>query len=833
MAFVVIIPNPFEPLNSVERYSVPGNVHTVREWLRFHYRGFTEFERPTICLFNGQPILRKDWGAKIGSDDVVTFVTLVGTWALVPLIISLVLTAVSVVLALVVKAPTGISEKGPDPVYELDGQRNQVRLGYPIEVPYGRPRLFPSYAARPFAAFENNDQFQFQLFCLGQGAYETGQVLVEDTPIENFSEIEYAIYQPGEAVTLFPDNVVTSSEVTGTELFGPNETKYTAPGNGFVANGIGTLTELLQIDLSFPQGLYYTNTDGSFGTHTINVTIEYREIDAAGVPVGIGSWQTFELFTRTLSTQTPQRFTLQKAVPAGRYAVRAYRTNNKDFDARAVNVARWDALRAVLPSTRNYGDVTLLAVKARATNNLSGAAASKINLYATRKLPVWDGTAWTLKATRSIVWAFVDIFRSQYGGRLTDEYFDLDALLELDAVYSARGEWFDYVFDQQTTAWDAARLVARVGRAVPMLSGSLVTMIRDAPQVAAMAVFTPANIVEGSFRWNVKLAGFQANDGVEVTYVDAETWKPETLLCLIGDDVGDDPEKIELRGCTGRNHAYQLGLYLRGTRKYQKENVQITTGLEGHIPTYGDLAKVSHDLPRWGTSGLILDISLNRVTLSEPVIFEVGTAYVLLIRLRDGTASGPWNVTPGDHAREVLLASPLDHPPAMSDRMELPLFAFGAVGLESKRLTVVHLAPGEGETVDVGFVNYAPEIYEFDSITAPPLGDPGGPVVVPLAPSVTGLAVVPIYGDAAHVRAVWNWTLGARYYLVETSVTGAAWNALGTVQTTSLDIPFAGGELYVRVAAVGAAQGPWLVWHGDPSTLASGAFSFGFSNGFG
>ena len=70
-------------------------------------------------------------------------------------------------------------------------------------------------------------------------------------------------------------------------------------------------------------------------------------------------------------------------------------------------------------------------------------------MIATRKLPVWTGTAWTApQATRSIAWAIADAARNaSYGARLVDSRLDLDGLKALDALWSARGDSFDARFD--------------------------------------------------------------------------------------------------------------------------------------------------------------------------------------------------------------------------------------------------------------------------------------------------------------------------------------------------------------------------------------------------
>src|SRR5690606_1195284 len=127
----------------------------------------------------------------------------------------------------------------------------------------------------------NNESLLFQLFCLGQGEMDTEKIMIEDIPITNFAEVEYQIIPPGQHVTLFPDNVVTSAAVQGLELKGVNEDGYAAVGP-FVANPAGTKTNRIGIDIVLPQGLFYANDEGGLDKVTVGWRIQARQIDDSG-----------------------------------------------------------------------------------------------------------------------------------------------------------------------------------------------------------------------------------------------------------------------------------------------------------------------------------------------------------------------------------------------------------------------------------------------------------------------------------------------------------------------------------------------------------------------
>jgi sulfur carrier protein ThiS len=67
--------NPFHPADKDLYLVEPGS--TVADWMRS--QSITEFPLPTVCLVNGQPLLRKAWPLRpLAAHDVVVFVSLPG-----------------------------------------------------------------------------------------------------------------------------------------------------------------------------------------------------------------------------------------------------------------------------------------------------------------------------------------------------------------------------------------------------------------------------------------------------------------------------------------------------------------------------------------------------------------------------------------------------------------------------------------------------------------------------------------------------------------------------------------------------------------------------------
>jgi hypothetical protein len=850
---------------------------SIRQLIRRRYEQ-EEFPYPTIVKVNNAPWTRHRWDDPLPADAVVEFVRLSG-WTFVAITIGALLVGGAVasrkakVQKPKIKKPKKVSVPEPhhigafggaavhvtpsaaaanqngSPVYSLTGKQNQNKKDNAIESPYGRNRIYPAYAATPHNIYAGNDQYQYSLLCLGQGYYDIEALQFDDTAINKFKDVEWEVVDPGEAFTLFPDNVETSPEVAELELFGKNEKEHTGWTQPYVVNGPFTKANRIEIDLVLPNGLYSINQEtGAMISQTVQAQFQYQEINDFGA--AIGTWKTlkfqrvqivpstrkedirktqysvreYSTFSVTLANATPQRFTLSGSVPAARYQVRGIRSNPRNRSLQAADGLKWEALRAFLPSVQDYGNVTLVAIKARASNNLNNNAAQKFNVICTRKLPTWHPTTgWTEPViTRSAIWAFVDILKAEYGGRLEDTFIDLEELYAMDQEVAAQSKFFDYIFDAKSNIWEVAKTIARVIRGVPIVNGSRISIVRDIPQTVAKAVFNAYNIIAGTFQWHLSFSTMTNYDGVEVEYMDDQNWKLETMQCLIDNDLGDFCEPIRLSGITDRQRAYSEGLFIRAQQKYGRETLSFKTGIEGNLLSYGDLVLVSHDVPRWGQGGMVLSIDETHtiLTLSEPVTFAAGV-YKMILRKKDGAAYGPFVVTAGESEYHVVAAAPIDMTQFYFDNAhEKPLFQFGLENIESRKCQIVGIKPDSRDTVSLELVPYDDRYYSFDSFDAPPRGSEGVRALEPALPEVASLQVNKIPGTQEFVSVSWTPALGAKSYLLQMSTNNEDWITVQTQPRVTIHILRVNREyLYLRVAGVNVDTGPFVTWEGEVGLL--------------
>lgn len=586
----------------------------------------------------------------------------------------------------------------PSPTYSLQAQGNSARLEAAIPEHFGRHIVYPDFGAQPYAEYAGNEQYLYQLLVIGRGSYDLEELKIEDTPSTSFDEITTEIIQPYGQVTLFPAAVTTSVEVSGQTL------SPTVVGP-FVANAVGTLANKLAFDFVAPRGLYYANDDGSLSERTVTVIIEVATVDDDGnltsgwtnLTIGAGytpwsdwtfvqklpnstnpytntatqEWevrrglQSWYLYTRTrtvtdgaqktAASTTPQRWSLSYDVTPARYTARVSRVGEESTASREANSVVWAGLRAYQPDVagKNYGDCTLLAMRMRASDNLSAQASRKINLIATRKLPIWNGTSWSaLTATRNPAWAMT--YAAKQVG-LTDAQIDLQSMLTLANGCTARGDTFDARFDNFLSFWEAATKIAQSVRAKPYMQGGILRVVRDQAATIPVALFSQRNIVKGSFSVNYLMPTEDTADSVDVSYFDDIKWAPAKVRSTLAGSTAAKPAKIDIFGVTSRAQAWREGLYQAACNKYRRKIISFQTEMEGFIPSFGDLIAIQHDMPAWGQGGEVVKVTRNLLRYSEqfdnavwvkvgstvsPSIDGVRTVYKLI----ETNTTGPHNI---------------------------------------------------------------------------------------------------------------------------------------------------------------------------------------------
>jgi hypothetical protein len=356
-----------------------------------------------------------------------------------------------------------------------------------------------------------------------------------------------------------------------------------APVGPFAASPTCMLTEHLQYDLVLPNGCFMLDsTSGALLPYTVSITFVAALIDNDGAE--LGPWSTY-VWTETMATNTPQRRTIDHAVPKGRYAVRAERGTPESDRGQDNSKTYWVGLKSILgpycdSTVPVYGDVTLLAVRIKATEGISSTASDHISVSCTRKI---DGIE-----TRSPVDAFRDIYTNTvYGGRRPLTELDEAALAAVTA--EVPDCVFDAIFDQGSTIWEALGLSVQMIRGIPIISGGLVSLVRDKPQCVPVAAFNEDRIAELTRSYLFNEVGDY--DGLEGEYIDPLDGSKQYVMWP---QTAENPESVTLWGCTSMARAQCFLQQFWLQRTLRRRLTTFKCELDSHAIEVGDPINITH-----------------------------------------------------------------------------------------------------------------------------------------------------------------------------------------------------------------------------------------------
>lgn len=809
----------------------------------------------TLALVIAAAVIAGPWGAGAALASTLGLTSAAAIAATTAIVASSIIVAGQIILSAVLPQPKQAQPKSPSPTYTFGLQSNQARIGAAVPEWFGLYNQTPDLRAQPYTDYSNNFQNVYELFCLGKGSYQIQQIRIGTNPIATlvdgvltptgtYPEIEYQIAGPDEPVTLFPDNVVTSTEVSGIELLGTNEDGY-APSDWFVTCPPGTQTNAICIDVTLPGGLYHTTDSGNINRAEVDFQFWARPIDDYGNWTG----DAFSILDEhlVLATNDPQRITYRCAVTSGRYMVQGQRTNMHGTTTSVSDTLEWLAMHCYLPTDGNYGDCTMIAIKAQATQNLNGSTSDQFNTIAMRELvtPVEVDGVWqwsdTAQPTRSIGAAAYYLLTSSNNADIDPVVIDSDWLLAYEAVWQGRGDTFDGGFDTQGSFWDNLNQCLNVGR-TQALPGPLIGFSRDEPKSVYRCAFSALQMAPDSFTINYIFFDQNTADAANITYMDETNWQSNTVFCSLPGSTLDasTAPQVNAFGVVSRDQVFRTWMYNLAASCYRREFPQFDTELDGRVCQRGDLVKLGHYMPQWGAAAMVValqeDDAGDIITLSEPWTLDTD-APVVSIATPDGYIAGPAAVSILDdgsttHRAQLRLTGACLPDQGLYDgqpprewglwgdtvrglQRERPRCQMGTNVISTVDALIVSMTPQSGANATVACVVDNPAVYTADEGEVPPprsLRPPGFDTSVdlqiaalnirevPSADGSTAICTVTIAGAAAAI------TFDYRTRFKDSGT----WSAVTNISGRVFSFLSGKGVLQVQVRAIGAsAIGDW------------------------
>lgn len=504
----------------------------------------------------------------------------------------------------------------------------------------------------------------------------------------------------------FP-SVTLAAAATGIKFVGGNVYgKWAGP---YVACPSGEVSATFEVDTFFPSGLSHLASNGSLETVTVSVETQYRI-------VGTTSWTSV---SNTYSAATLDQIGYTDRINAGsvgRYEFRRRRTTAVGADTGTNDKVQWYGMRTLLPSPTSYAGWTTIAMRIRGLGAISTSSENRLNLIATRMLPVlqsngtWSGD----QPTREISAFFRHITRSV---GYTDAQMDVSELLRLQAIWNARGQTFDDVYDA-TTVRAALDVCLGAGMSDLTLADGILTPtledIRttfDGPPFSAQNATT---FVRQAFTFRRP----DDNDGIQVEYIDEnDGFVKKTVDCKLPGSLGVKLKKMTLRGVTNRTRAWRIGMRAAREIVYRRWAYTVETELSGLVARYNDYVPVIPDIPDFGQSAIIVGVSGLVIESGEILQWQTGQQHVVAWRNPNGSVSGPYNAT---RVSETKLSVPNGTTmPTTTLSMEPPHLYFGVLDKWCFPAIIKSVRPQNELRVQIQAVNYDARVYADDNNQPP------------------------------------------------------------------------------------------------------------------
>ena len=396
----------------------------------------------------------------------------------------------------------------------------------------------------------------------GSVTYNVG----EDNP--NYTEIVYTNFAPvsdtrgnstentNELDSLYvSENLVTSTLNLNTTL-NLSINKYTGTVSEVVVTSPENTTDV-DVIISFPQGLFHQENNGSRSSRSVVVEIMYKQGDGEYIPLS----ENTELYIRDIngdkqplsSSNTTvsganvtmhspsdmnvadQLFyrTIGFTLPsAGKYTVRVRSADYADKTNFDIGYPRCAEIQfyvdGAILDTSILPSVNQIAFEATAYKGLSGTL-KKFNYIAEARIPVWNGTDWNTVAESENPAAIVRYLLTDSLANprpISPDLIDNDSLVELYNWCKQEGYKADGIISEATKTLDVINEILKncQGGMIPLLNGKH-TFVIDGNEKTPKGMFNQHN--SWDFTWSPTLG--RQTEAIRASFTDSEDYTQDEV----------------------------------------------------------------------------------------------------------------------------------------------------------------------------------------------------------------------------------------------------------------------------------------------------------------
>lgn len=319
-------------------------------------------------------------------------------------------------------------------------------------------------------------------------------------------------------------------------------------------------------------------------------------------------------------------------------------------------------------------------------------------------------------ATRSLV-RFAANAIYQDVGVDTLNLIDWDEMATLDTLLNSRTDYFDGEFVDETTLWEALKIIFSPGYTEPTVKEGKLFPVRIASNSDYDHLYTADVMLGDGLVESASLYIGTESDGVDVEYLSEDTQQVEVVECRLTGDLGIRATRINAVGITNRTKAWRYGMRERRRERLKPSRYSFSTEYDALNSNYGSYDAVASDMLS-GQCGEVVSVSGSDITLDfEPVIS--GTTYAAF-RTPEGGYSGLYTIVAGGSANEITLSSPssLDFTPITDGSGDPSYVSIGSSSEVLQRIIVRSIEPN-GEEVGLVGEEYIEALFDSDDASPP------------------------------------------------------------------------------------------------------------------
>jgi len=543
----------------------------------------------------------------------------------------------------------------------------------------------------------------------------TGQILTVDRLLEN-----------GNIDTTWggwPDRTTNQGQVK------LDDSNYSGGYRGpFPACPVGETVDAIEWSVLFTTLISINAQGGEYQAYSYH-DFEYRDMAIGGV------WTVLSK-VMTERSMDSVGFTFREILPYPmRPECRIKRQPPQNPFASASEVkdnSQWYSLAGLIhgKSPTSYDGMTMITCDIRGGDRLSTNAENLVSLECTRILPVLRGGVWqAAEPTREISATVGQICRD--AGYSDTEDLNIDELERLESTrWTPRGEYYDKIITEQDTVKGYLLQALTPGFSELTIDRGVLVPVRDELRgVTFDHVYNPRVMLKPMKR-NFTGGGLPDQfDGVDVEYFDHITKQNETVKCRMrlpdGTlEPGVKVKKEKLEGVGDRTRAWRWGMRVRRGYLYRQGSYEFETELAGLNSSYMSYAGLGDSTPKRGQNAEVVSYSKaedGTVTLGVSVNLDWSKpgVYNVIVRRRDGTASGPYTATRIDNKHFTIPS--LDFIPKFNDDgMMNPIIQFGHADRWIYPALITEVKPKGAKTCSMTAVNYDVRMFADDDNFPPP-----------------------------------------------------------------------------------------------------------------